>query len=346
MLVRRPRRVRAGDAKPSCGGDTLRGCVTAWPVVTCRGRWAGLRGQLTCCHRTRPAASRSGDDRAIGRHRRRVVGIEQRVASAPVRCVGRASRAGSGSHRRSQRRRGDERRRVSPDGESRVARPPSSIAQHVVGGRLAGRLGSRTDSGVRRAPRRGARQSNCAAPSWSSARPAPRRWRGTSPTAARGRPRRRRRQRRSSQRLASSRSASEPPGAGSTTSSTSSPSGSASSRSACDPAGVDDLGEPDLEVLRLAGRPGRRGAGVRDPRVRVEARGVRHRDPGPEHRPLEGPAEVAVAGEPQPAALGVADPQPLDRRGLLLGLVSHRARHARPDRRLQRRASSQRAGRR
>ena len=74
----------------------------------------------------------------------------------------------------------------------------------------------------------------------------------------------------------------------------------------------------DLEVLGLAGRPGRRGAGVGDPRVRVEARGVRHRDPRAEHRPLEGPAEVPVAGEPQPAALGVADPQPLDGRRVLL----------------------------
>ena len=123
--------------------------------------------------------------------------------------------------------------------------------------------------------------------------------------------------------LASSRSASEPPG-DSTTSSTSRPSGSASSSAACDVRGVDDLGEADLEVLRLAGRPGRRRAGVRDPRVRVEARGVRHRHPGPEDRPLEGPAEVAVAGEPEPAALGVADPESLDGRGLLLGLLTHR----------------------
>ena len=53
----------------------------------------------------------------------------------------------------------------------------------------------------------------------------------------------------------------------------------------------------------------------------VEAGGVRHRDPGPEDRALEGPGEVAVAGEPQAAALGVADPQLLDRRCLLLGLL-------------------------
>ena len=90
--------------------------------------------------------------------------------------------------------------------------------------------------------------------------------------------------------------------------------------------GVHDLGEPDLEVLRLAGGPGGRGAGVGDPRVRVEARGVGHRHPGPEHGPLEGAAEVAVAGEPQPAPLGVADPQPLHRRRLLLGLLRPRRR--------------------
>ena len=79
--------------------------------------------------------------------------------------------------------------------------------------------------------------------------------------------------------------------------------------------GSVDLGERDLEVLGLAGRPGGRGARVGDPRVRVEARGVRHRDPRPEHRPLEGSAEVTVAGEPQATTLGVADPQPLDGRG-------------------------------
>ena len=126
------------------------------------------------------------------------------------------------------------------------------------------------------------------------------------------------------QRLASSRSARDPPG-DSTTSTTSRPSGSASASDGVHVGGVDDLGEPDLEVLRLAGRPGRRGAGVGDPGVRVEARGVGHRHPGPEDRPLEGPAEVAVAGEAQPAALGVADPEPLDGRGLLLGLVTHPA---------------------
>ena len=89
--------------------------------------------------------------------------------------------------------------------------------------------------------------------------------------------------------------------------------------------GVDDLGEPDLEVLRLAGRPGRGGPGVGDAGVRVEARGVGHRHPGAEDRALEGPAEVAVAGEAEPASLGVPDPESLDGWGLLLGLVTHPA---------------------
>ena len=57
--------------------------------------------------------------------------------------------------------------------------------------------------------------------------------------------------------------------------------------------------------------------------MRVEPRRVRHRDPRPEHRPLEGPAEVTVAGEPQAAALGVADAQPLDGRRVLLTGLRH-----------------------
>ena len=44
-------------------------------------------------------------------------------------------------------------------------------------------------------------------------------------------------------------------------------------------------------------------------------------------RALEGAGEVAVAGEAQPAPLGVADPQPLDdrrrRRTLRLSLSAH-----------------------
>ena len=123
-------------------------------------------------------------------------------------------------------------------------------------------------------------------------------------------------------RLAVSRSASEPPG-DSATATTSRPSGITASRASRTAVGVEPLGEPDLEVLRLAGRPGRRGAGVRDARVGVEARGVGHREPGPDQGALEGAREVTVGGEPEPATLGVADPEPLDRRGLLLGLLTH-----------------------
>ncbi len=68
----------------------------------------------------------------------------------------------------------------------------------------------------------------------------------------------------------------------------------------------------DLEVLRLAGRAGRRRAGVGDLRVRREPGRVGHRHGRAAQRPLEGPLEVAVAGEAQPAALGVVHPQALD----------------------------------
>ena len=140
----------------------------------------------------------------------------------------------------------------------------------------------------------------------------------------------RRRARRASmrQRLASSRSASEPPGRLDDLERRRGRRAAPRRARRATSAGSTTSASADLEVLRLAGRPGRRRAGVGDPRVRVEARGVGHRHPGPEDRPLEGPAEVAVAGEAQPAALGVADPEPLDRRGLLLGLLTHRARLA------------------
>ena len=61
--------------------------------------------------------------------------------------------------------------------------------------------------------------------------------------------------------------------------------------------------------------------------MRVEARRVRHRDPGAEHGALEGAAEVAVAGEPQPPALGVAHPEALDGRGLLRGVLAWHGGH-------------------
>ncbi len=87
--------------------------------------------------------------------------------------------------------------------------------------------------------------------------------------------------------------------------------------------GVADLGEGDLEVLRLARGPGGRRSGVRDAGVGMEPGGVGHRDAGADDRPLERPREVPMAGEPEPAALGVAHPDALHRRCLLLGLVAH-----------------------
>jgi hypothetical protein len=57
--------------------------------------------------------------------------------------------------------------------------------------------------------------------------------------------------------------------------------------------------------------------------VRVEPGGVGHRHAGPDDGALESAGEVAVAGEPEPPALGVADTQSLDRWGLLLGLFTH-----------------------
>ena len=85
------------------------------------------------------------------------------------------------------------------------------------------------------------------------------------------------------------------------------------------------LGQPDLQVLGLAGRPGRGRAEVGDLRVRGEPGGERHRDLRPAQRPLQRPGQVAVGGEPQPAALGVADAQLLHRRRRRgpLGLAGH-----------------------
>ena len=78
--------------------------------------------------------------------------------------------------------------------------------------------------------------------------------------------------------------------------------------------GVHPLGHLQLEVLRLARRAGRRGVGVADPGVRMEACREGHRYVGPTQCPLERPLEVTARREPQPPALGVADAQLLDGR--------------------------------
>jgi hypothetical protein len=83
---------------------------------------------------------------------------------------------------------------------------------------------------------------------------------------------------------------------------------------------VASLDERQLDVLRLARDTGRGGVRVGDPWVRREAAAVRHRDVRASQRPLEGALEVAGAGEPQAAPLGVPQPDPLDReRGVAVG---------------------------
>ena len=77
--------------------------------------------------------------------------------------------------------------------------------------------------------------------------------------------------------------------------------------------GIAGLGEGDLQVLGLAADAGGCGIGVRDLGVRGETRRVRHRHLGPAQRPLESALEVAVAGEPEAAALGVAEANALHR---------------------------------
>ena len=59
--------------------------------------------------------------------------------------------------------------------------------------------------------------------------------------------------------------------------------------------------------------------------MRAEPGRERHRHLGAAQRALQRAGEVAVRGEPQPAALGVADAQLLDgrRRGRALGLTGH-----------------------
>ena len=54
----------------------------------------------------------------------------------------------------------------------------------------------------------------------------------------------------------------------------------------------------------------------------AEARGVGDRQPRPPYRSLERPAEVAMAGEPQPPTLGVPDPKLLHGWLLLRGCWS------------------------
>lgn len=73
------------------------------------------------------------------------------------------------------------------------------------------------------------------------------------------------------------------------------------------------FGERDLQILGFAARAGGCGIGVRHLRVRREPRRVRHGHLGAAQRTLEGALEVTVAGEPEAAALGIAQSDALHR---------------------------------
>ncbi len=77
--------------------------------------------------------------------------------------------------------------------------------------------------------------------------------------------------------------------------------------------GIARFGERDLQVLRLTARAGGCGIGVRHLRMRREPGRVGHGHLGAAQRTLEGALEVSVAGEPQAAALGVAQSDALHR---------------------------------
>ena len=258
---------------------------------------------------------------------------------------------GPAADRRSRRspRRADPARGGSAAGPGpRRGRPPLASPVSTSSGRTAGTACRSTRSSREPSPVRRGGQRDDRRPAVELAqallrhplRPAPTRWRG------RSRPPRRPRRAgatTSTQPVAGLRAGRPGSRPGdSTTSTTSRPSGSASSSAACTPAGSTTSASPISRYSASLAEPVGRRPGVRDARVRVEARGVRHRHPGPEDRPLEGAAEVAVAGEAEPAALGVADPQSLDGRGLLLGLLTHRARLRRPRRDRGSRAASAR----
>ena len=104
------------------------------------------------------------------------------------------------------------------------------------------------------------------------------------------------------------------PGPAGTASTMSRPSGRAASRAAR-PMPARPPGRARFRGTRPRWPPRWRGAEVRDLRMRREAAGVGHRQGGAAQRPFEGAGEVTVGAEPQPPALGVPDPQPLDDRG-------------------------------
>ena len=300
------------------------------PSGACRGRGSGSgRTTRLVAVTDPPAASRSGDDRASGvpghgGSAENVVGSPERVRSTTASiahdAAGTITAQRGAAGRRSPRspRRGA---LGEPGEQGRAAR--STARRRSPGRRARRRAGRRV--------RRGAAPGRAAAPSPASADV-------SESTAARqsklaqpllghpldrhglGRRGTRRRPPRHASagpaRSISHRLACEQVGerrrrATRRPRATSSPSGSASSSAACMAAGSTTSARAISRYSASLADPVGDGAGVGDPRVRVEARGVGHRQPGAEDGPLEGAAEVAVAGEPEPAALGVADPQPL-----------------------------------
>ena len=88
---------------------------------------------------------------------------------------------------------------------------------------------------------------------------------------------------------------------------------------------LDPRRQSQLEVLGLTGRAGGGGIGVGDLGMRIEPRRVGHRRLDPPQGTLQRALEVTVAGEPQPAPLGVPDAHALHRgrRWRSFGLAGH-----------------------
>ena len=95
--------------------------------------------------------------------------------------------------------------------------------------------------------------------------------------------------------------------------------------------GVDPRRRAPISTYSASRRDaGGRRADPADLRVRAEAGAVGHRHLGAAQRALEGAGDVAVAGEAQPAALGVAEAELLDRRGRRAGRSGGALAHVGP----------------
>ena len=292
--------VSAATDSANCG-RAAQVCVVPRPACSRSARGGGADGRRRLlAGRGAPAASSAGMPAA----RSGPSGSASRPLSSSRPCANRVARGGTaapGRRRHAVRR---ARRRVVQ--QASPAGRPGPVSHSRRGGRRPTRC--------RRLDHRPAGVESTAGRSWcrststrSRARKAASRDRQRPPARPRAaRPARRRRR--------SGRPARRRPARASTQSRTSSPGGSEASSAARSRSGSTALGQPDLQVLGLARHPGRRGADVGDLGVRGEAGRERHRHLRPAQRPLERAGEVAVGGEPQPAALGVAQAQPLHRR--------------------------------